>query len=317
MSRPVIALFFTILVSIRLAAQQRTDVPQWVDIEPEVAASHLLQKVAPIYPTFAKAVGIEGVVRIGIRIDPGGHIQAIEVMSGSPLLRGAAAEAARQYVYKPFEKGGKPIGGQTTVDVAFVIPNYQNIFHPPPPPELTLDSFRDSEGFLPTEHLSAEMREWLSSYWLKMMDEPACADFASRPFALTHPPKDNSPKAMVEPLAESITLEIQTDNPACHVYIVYPKMSCVCGATGNCPIELMEDRAGHINVIASDNGWGIFVYPRRGSQYPDIFVAHNMSASESDVTGYSNVGGEWGMLYCGKITTDDSGREKSHVDVCR
>jgi hypothetical protein len=39
-------------------------------------------------------------------------------------------------------------------------------------------------------------------------------------------------------------------------------MSCVCGATENCPIELVEDRAGHNRVIADTGGWGLYVYPR-------------------------------------------------------
>jgi TonB family protein len=313
--RGCIALILTILVSVRLPAQQRTDVPQWVDIAPEVAASHLLKKVAPIYPAFAKAVGIEGVVRFEIHIYPDGHVQRIQVMTRSPFLFEAAEKAVVQYIYKPFEKDGKPIGVQTTVDVAFVIPNHQNIFRPPPPPELTRDNFRNPDGVIPPVHLSAEMRDWLSTYWLEMMDERGCADVASRPFALTHPPKETSPKAIVELLAESITLEIQTENPASHLYVVQP--GCGCGATGNCPIELIEDRAGHIHVIADSGGWGIYVYPRQGRPYPDIFTVGHMSGSESDVTGYSNVGGEWGPLYCGKITWDDSGREKSDVDVCR
>jgi TonB family protein len=315
MYRPLMILFLTILFSVRLAAQQRADVTQWVDIAPVVAASHLLKKVAPIYPTFAKAAGIEGVVRVGIHIDPDGHVQLIPVLSGSPLLFEAAEKAVGQYVYKPFEKDGKAIGVETTVDVAFVIPNHQNIFHPQPPPELTLDSFRDSDGFMPTEHLSAKMRDWLSSYWLKMMDDPGCADVASRPFPLTHPPKDSSPKAIVELLAESIALEIQTDNAASRVYVVQP--SCGCSPTGNCPIELVEDRAGQVHLIADAGGWGLYIYPRQGRPYPDIFVVSHMSATEADVAGYSNVEGQWGPLYCGKITIDDNGQEKSDVDVCR
>jgi hypothetical protein len=94
-------------------------------------------------------------------------------------------------------------------------------------------------------------------------------------------------------------------------------MSCVCGATGNCPIELVEDRAGHIQVIDDSIGWGLYVYPRQGRPYPDIFVVSHMSGSEADVVGYSNVAGEWGQLYCGKITLDDNGREKSDVGLCR
>jgi TonB family protein len=135
MSRLEFALCLTLLVSPWLAAQQGADTPPWVKIPPQVAATHLLKKVTPPYPAFARAAGIEGVVRIEIGIYQDGRIRSIGVKSGPPCLSKAAINAVLQYIYKPFEKEGRLVRAETTVDVVFKLPDQKNAFRPDLPPE--------------------------------------------------------------------------------------------------------------------------------------------------------------------------------------
>jgi hypothetical protein len=45
---------------------------------------------------------------------------------------------------------------------------------------------------------------------------------------------------------------------------------------------------------------------------PDVFLIQNMSAADSVMAGFANLGGEWGQLYCGA-------GENDHLDMkqCR
>ncbi len=105
-------------------------------------------------------------------------------------------------------------------------------------------------------------------------------------------------------------------NRGTHLYVVNPRMNCLCGATGNCPIELVEENAGGVRRVAGTIGWGFYAYPHQDSPYPDIFIPSHVSCCEISVVGYSNVAGEWGQLYCGKIVTDGGQQETDDVQVC-
>ena len=48
-----------------------------------------------------------------------GKVQQLDVVSGDPVLAKAAAEAVRQWVYKPMLLNGEPVEVDTTVDVVF------------------------------------------------------------------------------------------------------------------------------------------------------------------------------------------------------
>lgn len=58
-------------------------------------------KVDPRYPDLARQYHLKGKVRIEVTVSPDGSIKKTRVAGGSPLLTGAALEAAKQWKYEP------------------------------------------------------------------------------------------------------------------------------------------------------------------------------------------------------------------------
>jgi protein TonB len=61
----------------------------------------LVHRVDPVYPPIAKSARISGTVELQAVIGTDGRIRELRVLSGHPLLREAAIQAVRQWVYKP------------------------------------------------------------------------------------------------------------------------------------------------------------------------------------------------------------------------
>jgi TonB family protein len=68
-----------------------------------------VSKPAPPYPALAKAARAAGVVTVQVTADESGHVVSAEAVSGHPLLREAAVQAARQARLSPTLLGGKPV----------------------------------------------------------------------------------------------------------------------------------------------------------------------------------------------------------------
>jgi protein TonB len=49
-----------------------------------------------------------------------GKVKNVKVVSGPPLLRNAAIQAVKQWVYKPTLLNGKPIEAETRITLNFV-----------------------------------------------------------------------------------------------------------------------------------------------------------------------------------------------------
>jgi TonB family protein len=79
----------------------------------------LISRVEPTYPEDAERQRIEGVVKLHVIIDRDGNIQNIDQMTGPPLLVAAAANALRQWRYKPTTLGGQPVEAGVDVTVVF------------------------------------------------------------------------------------------------------------------------------------------------------------------------------------------------------
>lgn len=62
----------------------------------------------PPYPPAARAVRAAGAVNVQITVDENGNVTSASVVSGHPLLRAAAAAAARGAKFKPTLVNGKP-----------------------------------------------------------------------------------------------------------------------------------------------------------------------------------------------------------------
>ncbi|MGB8541639.1 MAG: TonB family protein [Candidatus Acidiferrales bacterium] len=79
----------------------------------------LISRVEPAYPEDAQRQRIEGVVKLHAIIARDGAIQDIDQMSGPPLLVAAAANAVRQWRYKPTALDGQPVEATESITVTF------------------------------------------------------------------------------------------------------------------------------------------------------------------------------------------------------
>ena len=84
-----------------------------------VTEGKLVKKVLPRYPEMARRAGVAGDVVINATIAMDGTLRNLRVMSGSPLLREEAVNAARQWRYSPYKLGGKPVETETRITVSF------------------------------------------------------------------------------------------------------------------------------------------------------------------------------------------------------
>ena len=84
-----------------------------------VVPGKLIKRVLPQYPDMARRAGVSGDVVISGIIRTDGVLRNLKVLSGSPLLREAALDAARQWRYSPYLLGGKPVEAETHITVSF------------------------------------------------------------------------------------------------------------------------------------------------------------------------------------------------------
>jgi protein TonB len=78
---------------------------------------------APTYPPAAKAVKAQGAVTIQVVIDEDGNVFSASPVSGHPLLRMAATEAARNAKFAPVLLSGNPVKVSGVITYNFVLPD--------------------------------------------------------------------------------------------------------------------------------------------------------------------------------------------------
>jgi TonB family protein len=96
---------------------------QTVSVSQGVSQGLLYKKVAPTYPSGAIRMRIEGRVDLMATISKEGNITQVKVLSGDGQLSKAAADAVKQWKYKPYLLNGEPVEIQTQVTVNFKLPN--------------------------------------------------------------------------------------------------------------------------------------------------------------------------------------------------
>jgi len=102
--------------SIRVPAEMKSQISKQ---GASLQMGQLLSRVEPVYPEDAERQRIEGVVKLHMIIDRDGNIQDVDKMTGPPLLVAAAANAVRQWRYKPTSLGGQPVEAGVDVTVTF------------------------------------------------------------------------------------------------------------------------------------------------------------------------------------------------------
>jgi TonB family protein len=79
-------------------------------------------KVQPLYPAKARRVNATGSVDVQVTISQEGRVTEAKAISGHTLLREAAEEAARQWVFKPAIVNGSAVSTQIVLTFLFKAP---------------------------------------------------------------------------------------------------------------------------------------------------------------------------------------------------
>src|SRR5579863_8061491 len=269
------------------------------EISAETAAAHLIRKVEPIYPPFAKAAGLEGVVYLRVAIEADGRVDPSSLTHQGPVFLAAAARnAVSQYVYRPFEEGVVI----ASVEVDFKLDNGQTprTYTPPVFGNNDISGLVNAGGFAPSSRspiLQTWIRRKLESYGPGLSGE----ELAVRTDTL---------------LAGTRFIPIPA-GAGKELYLITTNAPEQCSNTGNAPVKLVEVLGHQIHLITEDCSSGFYAYPRSGSDYPDVFLTGWVSEHFEGVFGYSNFGGTWGRLYCGGISIGEGQQESFDVHQCR
>lgn len=81
----------------------------------------LVSQVAPIYPSSAKAKGIEGTVLVSVQVDEEGRVKSASIITGDSALGAAALDSVRQWRYQPLMIGGNPTEFNLVTSVVFTL----------------------------------------------------------------------------------------------------------------------------------------------------------------------------------------------------
>jgi TonB family protein len=76
----------------------------------------------PPYPPAARAVRASGSVSVQVLVDESGNVVSASAVSGHPLLRAAAASAARRAKFSPTKLSGQPVKVSGIITYNFVAP---------------------------------------------------------------------------------------------------------------------------------------------------------------------------------------------------
>jgi TonB family protein len=79
-----------------------------------------ISKPQPSYPPIAKAANASGTVVVQVLIDEDGKVVQAHAVSGHPLLRNAAEEAARNARFSPTQLSGQPVKVTGVITYNFV-----------------------------------------------------------------------------------------------------------------------------------------------------------------------------------------------------
>jgi len=93
-NRIAVALF--VLVPILLSTPSPAPAQEASD-----SARKVVNKVVPQYPSLARSMNLQGIVRADVLVAPDGKVKLIEVKGGHPVLVDAAEHALRDWKWAP------------------------------------------------------------------------------------------------------------------------------------------------------------------------------------------------------------------------
>jgi protein TonB len=85
----------------------------------QIQQAQLIRRRDPEYPKLARDAGASGVVELLATVGADGKVKSVQVVRGHPLLRQAATDAVKGWVYRPTLLNGVPVETQTQVILNF------------------------------------------------------------------------------------------------------------------------------------------------------------------------------------------------------
>jgi protein TonB len=85
----------------------------------DIRQPELTSHVNPTYPDLARQHGVSGTVALSVVIGANGKITNVKALSGPELLRGAAMDAVKQWVYSPMTVNGHAVETSKEIDLNF------------------------------------------------------------------------------------------------------------------------------------------------------------------------------------------------------
>ena len=93
-----------------------------LEVPEDYADDQVIRRVHPVYPKQARVRKLHGTVVLQAIVNKQGKVDSLQLVSGDPLLAQAAADAVKQWRYKPYAHNGEPADFQTRVTVDFKLP---------------------------------------------------------------------------------------------------------------------------------------------------------------------------------------------------
>jgi TonB family protein len=93
-----------------------------LEVPEDYADDQVIRRVHPVYPKQARVRKLHGTVVLQAIVNKQGKVDSLQLVSGDPLLAQAAADAVKQWRYKPYAHNGEAADFQTRVTVAFKLP---------------------------------------------------------------------------------------------------------------------------------------------------------------------------------------------------
>ena len=93
-----------------------------VSVSENVAEEHLLNRIEPDYPEYARERRLQGTVILNVNVGQDGAVHSLSRVSGDPQLALLAAKAVRQWKFAPLVRDGAAVSFETQVALNFALP---------------------------------------------------------------------------------------------------------------------------------------------------------------------------------------------------
>jgi TonB family protein len=91
-------------------------------VETKTALEQVVHKAEPVWPREAAEAKLGGAVIADVLVDRKGAVSSVTILAGHDVLHAPAVAALRQWRFKPFVRGGKPVPVQVILEVTFPDP---------------------------------------------------------------------------------------------------------------------------------------------------------------------------------------------------